>query len=115
MIVFAGNLKNEKQWERIQIFGQALENPQSFLRRFTPHNKTADSVIDLLLIHSASRRDIELLDLPDIFHPFDDKTGYNYDKIFVDDESYHEGHGQAYEKYGVDKEVGCVVIIRPDQ
>lgn len=67
------------------------------------------------MIHCASRREIELLDLPETFHPFDDKTGYNYDKVFVDDESYHEGHGQAYKNYGVDKETGCVVIIRPDQ
>lgn len=28
--------------------------------------------------------------------------------------SYHEGHGHAYENYGVDKETGCVVIVRPD-
>lgn len=29
--------------------------------------------------------------------------------------SYHKGHGQAYEKYEVDDESGCVVIVRPDQ
>lgn len=30
-------------------------------------------------------------------------------------QSYHEGHGQAYEKYGVDPAVGAAVILRPDQ
>ena len=115
VIVFAGNLKDEKQWQRVQAFAEALENPRSFLQRFTPPDKPAYSVIDLLVIHSAPRTEIELLDLPDIFHPFDDKTGYDYDKVFVDDESYHDGHGQAYKNYGVDKEVGRVVIIRPDQ
>lgn len=115
VIVFAGNLKNEKQWKRVHTFGKQLEDPKSFLRRFTLPGKPADSVIDLLAIHSAPRRDVELLDLPDAFHPFDEKTGYNYDKVFVDDESYHEGHGQAYKNYGVDAESGCVVIIRPDQ
>ncbi len=29
--------------------------------------------------------------------------------------SYHEGFGDAYGNYGVDKEEGCAVIMRPDQ
>ena len=31
------------------------------------------------------------------------------------DESYHEGHGQFYKTFGVDREQGCTIIIRPDQ
>ena len=33
----------------------------------------------------------------------------------MDDESYHEGHGEAYMGYGVDRKRGCVVVVRPDQ
>lgn len=36
-------------------------------------------------------------------------------KVYVDDEHYNSGHGHAYEKYGIDPEVGAVVIVRPDQ
>ena len=115
LIVFAGNLKSEKQRQRVQSFAKELEGPDSFINRFTPPGKPVDSVIDLLIIPSAPRREVELLDFPDVFHPFDSKKGYNYDKVFVDDESYHEGHGEAYKNYGVDKETGCVVIIRPDR
>lgn len=32
----------------------------------------------------------------------------------MDDVSYHCGDGNAYEGYGVDKERGCVVALRPD-
>ena len=32
----------------------------------------------------------------------------------MDDWSYHQGHGHAYEKWGVDPEAGCVVALRPD-
>lgn len=36
-------------------------------------------------------------------------------KIFSDDESYHRGHGKAYETLGIDPEQGCMVLCRPDQ
>jgi len=58
---------------------------------------------------------MELLDLHEVFHAFDEKRGWDYDKVFVDDISYYEGHGEAYKNYGVDRERGCVVIARTDQ
>lgn len=89
--------------------------PSSFLHRFTPKNAKIDSVIEVLTVHSAPRHDIEFLDLPEIFHPFDEKTGWDYDKVFVDGMSYHEGHGEAYLNYGIKSETGCLVVVRPDQ
>ena len=115
LIVFGGNLKDVKQWQRVQAFGNELGKLDSFVHRFTPVGKPTDSVIDVLMIHCAPRCEIELLDLPCIFHPFDSKIGYDYDKVFVDDESYHEGHREAYKNYGVNRETGCVVLVRPDQ
>lgn len=115
VIVLAGNLKDKKQWERLQGFGELLAKPDSVIRRFTPSAKPIDSVIEILVIHSAPRQEVELLDLHEMFHPFDEKRGWDYEKVFVDDVSYHDGHGEAYKNYGVDKESGCVVIVRPDQ
>ena len=115
ILLFAGNLRNPKQWERVQHFGEQLARPDSFIHRFTPASKGMDSIIEVLVLHSAPRQEIELLDLHEIFHPFDEETGWDYNKVFVDDASYHEGHGEAYENYGVDQERGCMVIARPDQ
>lgn len=115
IIVLAGNLKDKKQWKRFQILGESLAKSDSVIRRFTPSARPINSVIEILVIHSAPRREVELLDLHEIFHPFDEKRGWDYEKVFVDDISYHEGHGEAYKNYGVDKESGCVVIARPDQ
>ena len=65
---------------------------------------------------SAAVHEVELLrDFPDVLHPFDSKLGWDYDSVYVDDVSYHEGFGDAYKNYGVDKESGCVVVTRPDQ
>ena len=36
-------------------------------------------------------------------------------KSFIDDDHYNSGHGHAYEKYGVNPDVGAVIIVRPDQ
>lgn len=115
IVVFGGNLKDKKQWKRLEGFGELLAKPDSVIRRFTPSAKPIDSTIEILVIHSAPRQEVELLDLHGIFHPFDEKRGWDYEKVFVDDVSYHEGHGEAYKNYGVDKERGCVVIVRPDQ
>ncbi|KAI9860964.1 MAG: hypothetical protein M1830_006208, partial [Pleopsidium flavum] len=100
IILFAGNILDSAQLQRVQQFGETLAAPNSFLHRFTPPSKRIDSVIEVLTLHSAPRIKVELLDLHEIFHPFDEKTGWDYNKVFVDDISYHEGHGEAYKNYG---------------
>ncbi len=115
IILFAGNLTDETQRRRVQRLGEELAALDSFLRRFTPSEKPIDSTIEVLTVHSAPRQEVELHDLHEIYHPYDPKEGWDYNKVFVDDISYHEGHGEAYKNYGVDKERGCIVIVRPDQ
>ena len=67
-------------------------------------------------MHAAKRADTEVLrDFPDVLHPFSEETGWDYNSVYVDDESYHEGFADAYVNYGIDRETGCVVVTRPDQ
>jgi len=67
------------------------------------------------MIYCAPRQDTELLDLHEIFHPFDEKLEWDYDNVFIDSLSYHERYGKALMNYGVDEGRGCLVIARPDQ
>ncbi|KAK1492123.1 phenol hydroxylase [Colletotrichum cuscutae] len=116
VVLFAGNILDASQKARVDNFCVALDAPDNFLRKVTPAKAPIDSVIEILTIHSAKRTDTELLrDFPDILHPFDSHSGWDYNKVYVDDESYHEGFGDAYKNYGVDKQRGCVVVVRPDQ
>lgn len=109
LIVFAGNVLSASQKARLDEFCEGLSS-SSLL---APHLYTN---IDVLTCHSAKRMDTELLrDFPEVLHPFDKHTGWDYDSVYVDDVSYHEGYGDAYTNYGVDRETGCVVITRPDQ
>jgi phenol 2-monooxygenase (NADPH) len=116
IVVFAGDVSDKTQMGRVHKLGQGLSaSKSSFISRFTPRGKPIDSVIEVLTIHCAPRAAVELNDFPDIFRPFSEREGWNYWKIYVDDQSYHEGHGHAYDNYGVDPKKGCMVILRPDQ
>jgi phenol 2-monooxygenase len=109
IIVFAGNVVNPEQSTRLQVFCEHLTS-SSLL---APH---LIKDIEVLTLHSAKRTEVELLrDFPDVLHPFDAKTGWDYDSVYVDDESFRDGYGDAYKGYGVDRETGCVVVTRPDQ
>ncbi|KAJ6115297.1 hypothetical protein N7486_001075 [Penicillium sp. IBT 16267x] len=115
IIVFPGQLNSPLNMQRLEKLGQSLQAPDSFICQYTPSGKPIDSVIEVLTVHSGPRADIELLDLPEAFHPDHGDMGWDYWKVFVDEESYHEGHGQAYANYGIDPIRGASVIIRPDQ
>ncbi|KAF2877269.1 phenol 2-monooxygenase [Massariosphaeria phaeospora] len=109
LIVFAGNVLAPPQQARLTAFCAALSSC-SFL---APHLYTN---IAVLTCHSAKRIETELLrDVPAVLHPFDQRTGWDYDSVYVDDASYHEGYAEAYAGYGVARETGCVVVARPDQ
>lgn len=116
VLVFPGDITKPEALARYTALGEKLAKPTSFLRRFTPENAPVDSVIEVLTIHSAPRQNVELVDLPEVYHPFHgQKLGWDYWKVFADDDSYHEGHGQCYANLGLDKTRGAVVILRPDQ
>lgn len=131
LVVLGGDISTSRpqQRERVNRLGAWLR--ETLLPRFArmalsvgadPHGGTMQfraerepSVIDVLLIHCASREDVEMVqDLDEAYHPFDSRLGWEYDKVFVDGPSYHEGDGEAYKKWGVDRERGAVVAVRPD-
>lgn len=115
IILFPGDLSISENLTRLTALCKKLEQNDSFLRRFTPPDHSVDSVIEILTVHAAPRKSVELLDLPEILHPYSDSAGHDYWKVFVDDQSYHEGHGNAYESYGICPKRGASVIVRPDQ
>lgn len=115
VLVFPGGLSAPGQADRLAEIGEALGDQDSFLHKFTPSDARYDSVIEVIAIHYGSRQQTTIFDFPEVFRRYDEKEGYDYWKIFVDDQSYHEGHGQVYENYGIDPKVGCAIVLRPDQ
>lgn len=115
VVIFPGDIRNAQQRTKLGQLGQRLAQPDSFLQRFTPAGSHYDAVFELLAVHAAPRTETTIFDFPEVFHPYDKLEGWDYWKIFVDDQSYHEGHGHLYQTYGIDPAVGCAVILRPDQ
>ncbi len=109
VVVFAGRVGEKGQFARYERLGEALKGGGVVGRA------VQRGVVEVLTVHSSPRKEIELLDLPEVFHPFSEELGWDYGKVFVDDVSYHEGHGEAYKNYGIDPVRGCLVVVRPDQ
>lgn len=115
VVIFPGDISNSTQKQRLDKLGERLGDANSFLKRFTPAGAKYDSVIEVLAVHAAPRQSVTIFDFPEVFRPYDEVEGWDYWKIYVDDESYHEGHGKIYENFGIDAKEGCAIILRPDQ
>lgn len=114
VVFFTGDIRDLGQRQKLEAVGQAVDAKSSFLRRFTPPGASHDTIFEILAVHSAPRTETSIFDFPKVFRHFDDVQGYDYWKIYVDDMSYHEGHGKIYETFGISSK-GCAVVIRPDQ
>ena len=112
VLVFAGDLADRSQFQAVQALGAALEE---VLRRCTPAGQNLHTVVEVIALHSGTRDTIELLQLHDIYHPWDDELGWDYWKVLSDDARTFGPCESAYEKYGISKKEGCVAILRPDQ
>lgn len=115
IIIFPGDITSQGPKTQLQKLCDYLGSPKSLLKRFTPNDARYDSVIEILTIHAAPRHSVDIFDFAEVLRPYDEVDGWDYNKIFVDDQSYHEGHGQLYETFGICREEGCLVILRPDQ
>ena len=94
-MLFVGDVTAPARMNELSTLCSALSQPDSFLRRYTPAGARYDSIFEVLTVHSAKRIDVAIFDFPEVLRPFDEVEGWDYGKIFVDDESYHEGHGHV--------------------
>ncbi|KAI5201533.1 hypothetical protein AUEXF2481DRAFT_534475 [Aureobasidium subglaciale EXF-2481] len=117
ILVFVGDIQTQGGKERLQHAASYLASEQSPLTRYATSNSGSTSFIELILVVADHRADIEMHhDIPSLFYPPTGPYGLDdINKIFVDDESYNHGHGHAYDALGIDKSIGSVVVIRPDQ
>ena len=103
LLVFAGNISNHLARQRLLRFGEWLKDSHQL-----------NTGLETIVLHSSKRAEVELMELPEIFRPWTDTDGWDYWRVYADDESYHDGHGLAYQRCGIDRDDGCVVIMRPD-
>jgi phenol 2-monooxygenase len=89
-----------------------LETDASPITRFTPPGADPDSVIDVRAIFQQGHRDLPVDGMPSILLPRKGKFGLiDYEKMFCPDPKTDD----IFELRGVNREAGCMVIVRPDQ
>lgn len=112
LLIFAGDLTKTDRYDHIKQTGHALEAPDSYIHRVTPQDQPINSVIEVLTIHTSHRNDVAGLELPNIFHPWNDQMGWDYWKMFACENDQGD---DVYKEFGISKEEGCLVVCRPDQ
>jgi phenol 2-monooxygenase len=88
-------------------------SPHSPIRRYTPPGDDIDAVIDLRAIFQQSHRDLDLAAMPSLLLPRKGRYGlHDYEKMFCADRRLGR---DIFELRGIDRERGCIVVVRPDQ
>jgi phenol 2-monooxygenase len=93
-----------------EFLGEARESP---VRKYTPPGGDIDSVIDVLAVFQQSHRKIAIEAMPDFLLPRKGRYGLrDYEKMFCADP---KSGSDIFTMRGIDRERGCMVVVRPDQ
>jgi phenol 2-monooxygenase (NADPH) len=89
---------------------EAVESP---VRQYTPVGEDIDSVIDVRAVFQQGHRDIAIEAMPDLLLPRKGRYGLrDYEKMFGAD---LKSGNDIFTMRGIDRDRGCLVIVRPDQ
>ena len=89
-----------------------LASPASPLQKYTPKGAERDSVIDVRAVFQQHHRDLEVTDLPAVLLPRRGRFGLvDHEKAFCPDPNAED----VFDLRGIDRDAGCVVVVRPDQ
>lgn len=88
-------------------------NPNSPILKYTKKGDALDSVIDTYGIFQQVHQEIEFEEIPSLLRPAIGVYGLkDYEKAYCP--NYKEGEN-IFDLRGVDKDKGCILIVRPDQ
>jgi phenol 2-monooxygenase len=83
------------------------------LRRFTPEGADVDAVFDLRAVVQQGHRELSVAGLPPLLLPRKGRFGLlDYEKVFCPD---LKAGTDVFDLRGIDREQGCLVVVRPDQ
>ena len=92
------------------FLSEAAESP---VRKYTPAGEDIDAVIDLRAVFQQGHRDLAIEAMPPLLLPRKGRYGLrDYEKIFCADLKSGQ---DIFAMRGIDRERGCIVIVRPDQ
>ena len=114
IFAFAGAGDTGARNSRIRALCEFLAAaPESPVRKFTPAGEDIDAVIDVRAIFQQAHRELAIEAMPSLLLPQKGRYGLrDYEKIFSADLKSGQ---DIFTMRGIDRQQGCVVIVRPDQ
>jgi phenol 2-monooxygenase (NADPH) len=87
--------------------------PESPVRKYNPADQDIDSVIDVRAIFQHGHRELAIEAMPSFLLPRKGRHGLcDYEKMFCPD---LKSGNDIFTMRGIDRERGCMVVVRPDQ
>jgi phenol 2-monooxygenase (NADPH) len=89
------------------------ESRDSPVRKYTRQGEDIDSIIDVRAVFQQAHRELAIGAMPALILPKKGCYGlYDYEKLFCADS---KGGNDIFSMRGIDREAGCMVVVRPDQ
>jgi phenol 2-monooxygenase len=112
LYIFADRNDPTRGDSRARELCEFLASEASPTKRFTPAGADPDSVIDVRAVFQQGHRDLAVDRMPSVLLPRKGKFDLiDYEKMFCADPEA----GDIFALRGVNRETGCVVVVRPDQ
>lgn len=111
---FAGKADGSDAGSAIHKLADWLEtNPSSPVVKHTRKGEDIDAVIDFRAVFQQTFDQLAYENMPSLLKPKTGKLGLqDHEKTFCVD---HKGLGDIYDMRGIDRDRGCMVVVRPDQ
>ncbi len=111
---FAGRADGSRPGSAVHRLADWLESdPGSPIVRHTREGEDVDAVIDFRAVFQQTFEELACEDMPSLLKPRTGKLGLqDHEKVFCVD---HKGAGDIFDMRGIDRDRGCMVVVRPDQ
>ena len=111
---FAGSADNSNAGSAIHKLADWLEtNPSSPIVKHTRQGEDLDAVIDFRAVFQQTFDQLAFEHMPALLKPKTGKLGLqDYEKVFCVD---HKGLGDIFDMRVINREKGCMIVVRPDQ
>jgi phenol 2-monooxygenase len=111
---FAGKTDSSNPGSAIHSLADWLEtDPDSPVVKHTRKGEDIDAVIDFRAVFQQTFDQLAYENMPTLLKPKTGKLGLqDHEKVFCVD---HKGVGDIFEMRGINREIGCMIVVRPDQ
>ncbi len=111
---FAARADGSDPGSAIHALADWLESdPDAPVRRYIREGEDVDALIDLRAVFQQTFEQLDYAKMPSLLRPRTGRLGLeNYEKVFCVD---HKGGGDIFDMRGINRERGCLIIVRPDQ